>query len=154
MNRIDDILDSLQGRQPVLTDSEELAASIMANLDSPPALPAREGAVTLKSMHKNKSQTTLSPTQDKLLPPSQGGQGVGLFGMAARTVTALAAAWLVGLLIYQQYTDGRALQGSVPYVAEASQGSTLRNVYEHHLMRQRQTILSYTFVKQQLNENH
>ncbi|MBQ7495153.1 MAG: hypothetical protein IJT75_05275 [Bacteroidaceae bacterium] len=32
MNKIDDILDSLQGRQPELTDGEELTTRIMANL--------------------------------------------------------------------------------------------------------------------------
>ncbi|MBQ9285845.1 MAG: hypothetical protein IJ209_06165 [Bacteroidaceae bacterium] len=114
MNRIDDILDSLQGRQPVLTDSEDLTAAIMANLPKRPV--ERPNRVW----------------------------------MVVRTISTLAAAWLIGLFIYQQLTDQRALQGSTSY-ADLPQGNALKDTYLRSLRKQQQT-LSYTFVKKHINE--
>ena len=72
--------------------------------------------------------------------------------MAVRTISALAAAWLIGLFIYQQLTDKRALQGSTSYVADQPQGNVLKDAYLRSMQKERQQPLSYTFVKKYINE--
>jgi hypothetical protein len=118
MNKIDDILNSLQGQQPAIDDSKALTDSIIANLPERP-----------------------------MERPSR-------VWMAVRAISALAAAWLVGLFIYQQITDERALQGSTSYAAELPQGTALKDAYLRSMQRGRQQTLSYTFVKKHINENH
>lgn len=116
MNKIDDILNSLEGRQPVITDSKALTDSIMESLpDRAPEHPNR-------------------------------------VWMAIRAISALAAAWFVGLFIYQQLTDERALQGSASYVAEIPQGQALKEAHLRSMQKERQQTLSYTFVKKHINE--
>lgn len=116
MNKIDDILNSLQGQQPTIGDSKALTDSIMARLPERPV--ERPNRVW----------------------------------MAVRTISALAAAWLVGLFIYQQLTDERALQGSASYVADLPQGQALKDAYLRSMQKERQQTLSYTFVKKYINE--
>ena len=164
MNKIDDILNSLQGQQPVITDGLALTDSIMARLDShaalpdsPPALPvlegssvsssrAREGAGTFKGRHLSSSLMHFAPS----LTGRAGGESFML--SAVRIVLTMAAAWLVGLFIYQQLTDERALQGSASYVADLPQGQALKDAYLRSMQKERQQTLSYTFVKKYINE--
>ena len=116
MNKIDDILNSLQGQQPIIGDSKALTDSIMESLpDRAPEHPNR-------------------------------------VWMAIRTISALAAAWFVGLFIYQQLTDERALQGSTSYVADQSRAQALKDAYLRSMQKERQQTLSYTFVKKYINE--
>jgi hypothetical protein len=70
---------------------------------------------------------------------------------AVRIVLTMAAAWLIGLFIYQQLTDERALQGST-YVADQPQGNVLKDAYLRSMQKERQQTLSYTFVKKYINE--
>ena len=116
MNKIDDILNSLQGQQPTINDSRALTDSIMARLPERPV--ERPNRVW----------------------------------MAVRTISVLAAAWLVGLFIYQQFTDERALQGSTSYAADLPQGQALKDAYLRSMQKERQQTLSYTFVKKYINE--
>ena len=116
MNKIDDILNSLQGQPPVITNSKALTDSIMARLPERPV--ERPNRVW----------------------------------MAVRTISALAAALFVGLFVYQQLTDKRALQGSASYVAELPQGQALKDTYLRSMQKERQQTLSYTFVKKYINE--
>ena len=116
MNKIDDILNSLQGQQPTIGDSKALTDSIMASL------------------------------------PERAMERPNRVWMAVRTISALAAAWLVGLFIYQQLTDKRALQGSASYVADLPQGQALKDAYLRSMQKERQQPLSYTFVKKHINE--
>lgn len=71
---------------------------------------------------------------------------------AVRIVLTMAAAWLIGLFIYQQLTDERALQGSASYVAELPQGQAPKDAYLRSMQKERQQTLSYTFVKKYINE--
>lgn len=119
MNKIDDILNSLQRQQPVITDGLALTDSIMARLDSHAALPDSPESFMLS---------------------------------AVRIVLTMAAAWLIWLFIYQQFTDERALQGSASYVAELPQGQALKDAYLRSMQKERQQTLSYTFVKKYINE--
>ena len=116
MNKIDDILNSLEGRQPVITDSKALTDSIMESL------------------------------------PDRAAEHPNRVWMAIRTISALAAAWLVGLFIYQQLTDERALQGSTSYAADQSRTQALKDAYLRSMQKERQQTLSYTFVKKYINE--
>jgi hypothetical protein len=116
MNKIDDILNSLQGQQPTIGDSKALTDSIMASLPERPV--ERPNRVW----------------------------------MAVRTISALAAAWLIGLFIYQQFTDERALQGSTSYAADQSRAQALKDAYLRSMQKERQQTLSYTFVKKHINE--
>ena len=116
MNKIDDILNSLEGRQPVITDSKALTDSIMESL------------------------------------PDRAAEHPNRVWMAIRTISALAAAWLVGLFIYQQLTDERALQGSTSYAADQSRAQALKDAYLRSMQKERQQTLSYTFVKKYINE--
>ena len=118
MNKINDILNSLQGQQPAVSNSKALTDSIMANL----------------------------PERPKERP--------NRVWMAVRTISALAAAWLIGLFIYQQLTDERALQGSTSYAADLPQGNAKKDAYLRSMQRGRQQTLSYTFVKKHINENY
>lgn len=119
MNKIDDILNSLQGQQPAISDSKALTDGIMQRLDSHAALPDSPESFMLS---------------------------------AVRIVLTMAAAWLVGLFIYQQLTDKRALQGSASYVADLPQGQALKDAYLRSMQKERQQTLSYTFVKKYINE--
>ena len=116
MNKIDDILNSLQGQPPVITDSKALTDSIMARLPERPV----ERHIRV--------------------------------WMAVRTISTIAAAWLIGLFIYQQFTDERALQGSASYVADQSRAQALKDAYLRSMQKERQQTLSYTFVKKHINE--
>ena len=116
MNKIDDILNSLQGQQPTINDSRALTDSIMAR------------------------------------PPERPVERPNRVWMAVRTISVLAAAWLVGLFIYQQFTDERALQGSTSYAADLPQGQALKDAYLRSMQKERQQTLSYTFVKKYINE--
>ena len=153
MNKIDDILNSLQGQQPAISDSKALTDSIMARLDShaalpdsPPALPVREGAVTFEGRHLSSSLMHFAPS----LTGRAGGESFML--SAVRIVLTMAAAWLIGLFIYQQFTDERALQGSTSYVADQSRAQALKDAYLRSMQKERQQTLSYTFVKKYINE--
>jgi hypothetical protein len=119
MNKIDDILNSLQRQQPVITDGLALTDSIMARLDSHAALPDSPESFMLS---------------------------------AVRIVLTMAAAWLVGLFIYQQLTDEGALQGSTSYAADQSRAQALKDAYLRSMQKERQQTLSYTFVKKYINE--
>ena len=116
MNKIDDILNSLQGQQPIIGDSKALTDSIMARL------------------------------------PERAMERPNRVWMAVRTISALAAAWLIGLFIYQQFTDERALQGSTSYAADQSRAQALKDAYLRSMQKERQQTLSYTFVKKYINE--
>ena len=116
MNKIDDILNSLQGQQPTIGDSKALTDSIMESL------------------------------------PERAMERPNRVWMAVRTISALAAAWLVGLFIYQQLTDERALQGSTSYAADQSRAQALKDAYLRSMQKERQQTLSYTFVKKYINE--
>ncbi len=157
MNKITDILNSLRGQQPVLTDSEALTDSIMQRLDAHTAHPrplpkGGESKVAEDTPEKNTSGYE-SPSL---------GEGVGVgrprgesfILSAVRIVLSMAAAWLIGLFIYQQLTDERALQGSTSYVADLPQGNALKDAYLRSMQRGRKQTLSYTFVKKHINENY
>ena len=153
MNKIDDILNSLQGQQPTIGDSKALTDSIMARLDShaalpdsPPALPVREGAVTFEGRHLSSSLMHFAPS----LTGRAGGESFML--SAVRIVLTMAAAWLIGLFIYQQLTDEGALQGSTSYAADQSRAQALKDAYLRSMQKERQQTLSYTFVKKYINE--
>ena len=119
MNKIDDILNSLQGQQPTIGDSKALTDSIIMHFA--PSLTGRE-------------------------------RGESFMLSAVRIVLTMAAAWLIGLFIYQQLTDERALQGSASYVADLPQGQALKDAYLRSMQKERQQTLSYTFVKKHINE--
>lgn len=160
MNKIDDILNSLQGQQPIIGDSKALTDSIMARLDAHTAHPQLAHPRPLpKGGEPKVAEDTPEKNTSGYESPSLGeGGGVGrprgesFMLSAVRIVLTMAAAWLVGLFIYQQLTDKRALQGSASYVADLPQGQALKDAYLRSMQKERQQTLSYTFVKKYINE--
>jgi hypothetical protein len=75
--------------------------------------------------------------------------------IALRTVSSIAAAWLIGLFLYQQATVSEPLiqSNEVPhyYTSNLTAGSTLKDVYTSR--QQRDQFISYTQFRQMRYEN-
>lgn len=77
------------------------------------------------------------------------------FIIALRTVSSIAAAWLIGLFLYQQATVSEPLiqSNEVPhyYTSHLSIGSTLKDVYTSRQTKHQ--FISYTQLRKMIYEN-
>ena len=75
--------------------------------------------------------------------------------IALRTVSSIAAAWLIGLFLYQQATVSEPLiqSNEVPhyYTSHLSTGSTLKDVYTSRQTKHQ--FISYTQLRKMIYEN-
>lgn len=125
MNDIDKILDNLQGQKPNVPNAEELTESIMANLPDNSTLKTRKTPKTLGTV----------PTWIVVL----------------RTVSSIAAIWLIGLFIFDFVQSSNTDVTNTNNLANLSQGSTI-NVVRRCCLEKTNT-LSYTQLKRMINEN-
>lgn len=120
MNKIDDMLDRLQGQMPELDNPDEMLENIMQNLpDREMSLPERE----------SKPQLWL---------------------MALRVITSAAAIWLIGLFAYVNWPQDSAIQNVNAYITDFPQGSTIENVYTRCMRKGQTKSISYTQLKQMI----
>lgn len=120
MNKIDDMLDRLQGQMPELDNPDEMLENIMQNLpDREMSLPERE----------SKPQVWL---------------------VALRVITSAAAIWLIGLFAYVNWPQESAIQNVNAYITDFPQGSTIGNVYTRCMRKSQTKSVSYTQLKQMI----
>lgn len=120
MNKIDDILDRLQGQMPELDNPDEMVENIMQNLpDREMALPERE----------SKPQVWL---------------------VALRVITSAAAIWLIGLFAYVNWPQESATQNMNAYITDFPRSSTLENMYTRCMREDQSKSISYTQLKQMI----
>lgn len=120
MNKIDDMLDRLQGQMPELDNPDEMLENIMQNLpDREMSLPERE----------SKPQVWL---------------------VALRVITSAAAIWLIGLFAYVNWPQESAAHNMNAYITDFPQGSTIENVYTRCMRKSQTKSVSYTQLKQMI----
>lgn len=120
MNKINDILDRLQGQMPELDNPDEMLENIMQNLpDREMSLPERE----------SKPQVWL---------------------VALRVITSAAAIWLIGLFAYVNWSQESAAHNMNAYITDFPQGSTIENVYTRCMRKGHTKSISYTQLKQMI----
>lgn len=120
MNKIDDILDRLQGQMPELEHPDEMMENIMQNL------PDRE---MFLSDRETKPQGWL---------------------VALRVIASAAAIWLIGLFVYVNWPQQSATQNVNAYIIDFPQSSTLENVYTRCMRKSQSKPISYTRLKQMI----
>lgn len=120
MNKIDDMLDRLQGQMPELDNPDEMLENIMQNLpDREMSHPERE----------SKPQVWL---------------------VALRVIASAAAIWLIGLFVYVNWPQQSATQNVNAYIIDIPQSSTLENVYTRCMRKSQSKPISYTRLKQMI----
>ena len=120
MNKIDDILDRLQGQMPELEHPDEMMENIMQNL----------------------------PDREKFLPDRETKPQVWL--VALRVIASAAAIWLIGLFVYVSRPQQSATQNVNAYIIDFPQSSTLENVYTRCMRKSQSKPISYTRLKQMI----
>lgn len=120
MNKIDDILDRLQGQMPELEHPDEMMENIMQNL----------------------------PDREMFLPDRETKPPVWL--VALRVIASAAAIWLIGLFVYVSWPQQSATQNVNAYIIDFPQSSTLENVYTRCMRKSQSKPISYTRLKQMI----
>jgi len=120
MNKIDDILDRLQGQMPELEHPDEMMENIMQNL----------------------------PDREMFLSDRETKPKVWL--VALRVVASAAAIWLIGLFVYVNWPQQSATQNVNAYIIDFPQSSTLENVYTRCMRKSQSKPISYTRLKQMI----
>lgn len=122
MNKTEDILEKLKAvEQPAIDNPDVLTDLIMSNL------PEQAG------------------------PPRQTGAGLapGAILIALRVISSVAALWLIGLFLYNTFTEPNhhEQQGLYGQTIDLTSGSTLKDVYTSYLRASLEKSISYTQLK-------
>jgi len=135
MNKnIDDILNGLQSQQPTLYNEDELTDMIMDNLPDIQLDPIEEKEKPLTESSKNLEQVMGEPQQK---PPR--------ILVLVRTISSVAAIWLVGLFAYTYMPETSnenavAMQRNYEISNNTQLSGTLKVVYSNHFEKKSNSI--------------
>lgn len=131
MNKIDDILNYLQGQQPIINHPDELTEQIMQNLPDMDKIPTNGN--TKKSYQK----TSRTHAIVKVI----------------QIITTTAAIWLIGMFVYLHHTPVEKYQDLNHYTIDIRHGSTLNGMYMTYMKKKETKMMSYTQLKRKIHEN-
>ena len=115
MNKIDDILNYLQGQQPIINHPDELTEQIMQNLPDMDTIPTNGNTET--SFQK----TSRTHAIVKVI----------------QIITTTAAIWLIGMFVYLHHTPAEKYQDLNHYTIDIKHGSTLNGLYMTYMKKKR-----------------
>jgi len=122
MNKTEDILEKLKAvEQPAIDNPDVLTDLIMSNLPEQAGSPRQTGA----------------------------GLAPGAILIALRVISSVAALWLIGLFLYNTFTEPNhhEQQGLYGQTIDLTPGSTLKDVYTSYLRASLEKSISYTQLK-------
>ena len=122
MNKTEDILEKLKAvEQPAIDNPDALTDLIMSNLPEQAGSPRQTGA----------------------------GLAPGTILIALRVISSVAALWLIGLFLYNTFTEPNhhEQQGLYGQTIDLTPGSTLKDVYTSRLRASQEKSISYTQLK-------
>ena len=122
MNKTEDILEKLKAvEQPAIDNPDVLTDLIMSNLPEQVGSPRQTGA----------------------------GLAPGTILIALRVISSVAALWLIGLFLYNTFTEPNhhEQQGLYGQTIDLTPGSTLKDVYTSYLRASQEKSISYTQLK-------
>lgn len=122
MNKTEDILEKLKAvEQPAIDNPDVLTDLIMSNLPEQAGSPRQTGA----------------------------GLAPGAILIALRVISSVAALWLIGLFLYNTFTEPNhhEQQGLYGQTIDLTSGSTLKDVYTSYLRASLEKSISYTQLK-------
>ncbi len=122
MNKTEDILEKLKAvEQPAIDNPDVLTDLIMSNLPEQVGSPRQTGA----------------------------GLAPGTILIALRVISSVAALWLIGLFLYNTFTEPNhhEQQGLYGQTIDLTSGSTLKDVYTSYLRASQEKSISYTQLK-------
>ena len=131
MNKIDDILNHLQGQQPTINHPDELTEQIMQNLPDMDMMP------NMDDTEKTYQKTSRTRAIVKVL----------------QIITTTAAVWLIGLFVYLHHTPAEKHQDLKYYTMDIKHGSTLNDLYMTYMKKRETKMMSYTQLKRKIHEN-
>ena len=131
MNKIDDILNHLQGQQPPINHPDELTEQIMQNL---PDLDMKPNIDDIDMSHQKTSRTRA-------------------IVKTLQIITTTAAVWLIGLFVYLHYIPAEKHQDLKYYTMDIKHGSTLNDLYMTYMKKRETKMMSYTQLKRKIHEN-
>ncbi|MBR1667788.1 MAG: hypothetical protein IJ693_05835 [Bacteroidaceae bacterium] len=120
MTQIDNILNRLQGQQPVIDRPDELTDQIMGSL-------AEKDAHSIGEIRRGNA-----------------------FLIALRIISSAAAILLIGLFIYVNQPVKTEAQNAYAHKIDFSHSSVLENMYTRYLQASQPKPISYTQVKRML----
>ena len=122
MNKTEDILEKLKAvEQPAIDNPDALTDLIMSNLPEQSGSPRQTGA----------------------------GLAPGAILVALRVISSVAALWLLGLFLYNTFTEPshNEQRGLYGQTIDLMPGSTLKDVYTSRLRTNQEKSISYTQLK-------
>ena len=122
MNKTEDILEKLKAvEQPAIDNPDALTDLIMSNLPEQAGSPRQTGA----------------------------GLAPGAILVALRVISSVAALWLLGLFLYNTFTEPshNEQRGLYGQTIDLMPGSTLKDVYTSRLRTNQEKSISYTQLK-------
>ena len=131
MNKIDDILNYLQGQQPIINQPDELTEQIMKNLPDMDTIP------TNGNTEKSYQKTSRIHAIVKVI----------------QIITTTAAIWLIGMFVYLHHTPVEKYQDLNHYTIDIRHGSTLNGLYMTYMKKRETKMMSYTQLKRKIHEN-
>lgn len=129
MNKIDDILNYLQGQKPIINHPDELTEQIMQNLPDMDKIPTN-GNTETSFQKTSRTQAIVKVIQ---------------------IITTTAAIWLIGLFVYLHHTPAEKHQDMNHYTIDIKHGSTL--MYMTYMKKRETKMMSYTELKRKIHEN-